>query len=50
MGKFGISYLEVLILFERWVGHRLLPEKMVPTCTRAGRTLSLPSSPISDGV
>ena len=26
MGKHGISLLEVLILFERWVGHRFLPD------------------------
>ena len=23
MGKFGVSYLEVFVLFEQWVGHRL---------------------------
>ena len=28
MGHFGISYLEVYILFEQWVGHRLLSEKV----------------------
>ena len=27
MDKYGVSYLDVLILFEKWVGHRLLPEK-----------------------
>ena len=27
MGMLGVSYVEMLILFERWVGHRLLPEK-----------------------
>ena len=34
MGKFGISFLEILILFEQWVGHRLLPEKTVPIKNR----------------
>ena len=39
MGKFGVSYLEVFILFERWIGHRLLPEKTVPSKNRLGRVL-----------
>ena len=41
MGKYGVSYLEFLILFERWVGPRLLHEQRVPTCCRVGRSLSL---------
>ena len=40
MGKFGISYFELLTLFERWVGRRLLPEKTVPISLRVGRSLS----------
>ena len=27
MGHFGITFLEALILFEQWAGHRLLSEK-----------------------
>ena len=27
LGHFGISFLEPLILFEQWAGHRLLSEK-----------------------
>ena len=27
MGHFGVSFLELLILFEQWAGHRLLSEK-----------------------
>ena len=27
-GHFGISFLELLILFEQWAGHRLLSEKV----------------------
>ena len=27
MGHFGVSYLEILILFESWMGYRLLGEK-----------------------
>ena len=50
MGKFGVSYLEVLILFERWIGHRLLLEKTVPSKSRPGRVIHVGTSPISDGV
>ena len=28
MGHFGVSFLELLILFEQWTGHRLLSEKV----------------------
>ena len=45
MGRFGVSYLEMLILFERWVGHRLLPEKTVPIRNRPGRGVFIGSSP-----
>ena len=50
MGKFGVSYLEVLILFERWIGHRLLPEKTVPIKRTPGRVIHAGTSPVSDGV
>ena len=50
MGKFGISDVETLFLFERWVGRCLLPEKTVPAHHRAGRNLSLCSCPVSEGV
>ena len=50
MGKFGVSYLEVLVLFERSVGHRLLPEKAVPVKNRPGRVISSGTTPVSDGV
>ena len=29
LGKFGISYLELLLMFEVFTGHRLLTEKTV---------------------
>ena len=41
MGKFGISFFQTLILFDRWVGHRLLPKKTVPVYHHAGKSLSL---------
>ena len=28
MEHFGVSFLEILILFEQWAGHRLLSEKL----------------------
>ena len=28
LGHFGISFLELLVLFEQWTGHRLLSEKV----------------------
>ena len=28
LGHFGISFLELLILFEQWAGHRLLSENV----------------------
>ena len=50
IGKFGVSYLELLILFEKWLGHRLLPEKTVPTKVRKGRLVVVGTPPVSEGV
>ena len=50
MGKFGVSYLEILILFEKWMGHRLLPEKTVTIPNRPGTAVHIGTSPVSDGV
>ena len=49
LGHFGISFLELLILFEQWAGHRLLSEKVTRPHIRAGRPISLPSVPVSEG-
>ena len=49
MGRFGVSFLEILILFEKWMGHGLLPEKTVPVNKRPGRCISVGTSPVSDG-
>ena len=46
MGKFGISHVEVLILFETWVGHRLLREKTVPMSRRTGRSITSGCAPV----
>ena len=39
MGKLGISYLELLLMFEVFAGHRLLAEKTVRPQRRPGRPL-----------
>ena len=50
LGHFGISFLELLILFEQWAGHRLLSEKVTTPHVRAGRPILLPSVPVSEGI
>ena len=47
---FGISFLELLILFEQWAGHRLLSESVTRPHVRAGRPILLPSVPVSEGI
>ena len=50
MGHFGVSFLELLILFEQWAGHRLLSEKVTRPHVRAGRPVSVSSVPVSEGI
>ena len=50
MGHFGVSVLELLILFEQWAGHRLLSEKVTRPHVRAGRPISVSSVPVSEGI
>ena len=45
LGHFGVSFLEILILFEQWAGHRLLCEKVARPHVRAGRPIS-----VSEGI
>ena len=49
-GHFGVSFLELLILFEQWAGHRLLSEKVTRPHVRAGRSIFIPSVPVSEGI
>ena len=49
MGHFGISFLEVLVLFEQWAGHRLLSEKVVRPHVPANHPISISSVPVSEG-
>ena len=50
LGHFGISFLELLILFEQWAGHRLLSEKVTGPHVGANRPILLPSVPVSEGI
>ena len=49
-GHFGISFLELLILFEQYAGHRLLNEKVTRPHVRTNRPILLPSVPVSEGI
>ena len=44
-GHFGISFSELLILFEQWAGHRLLSEKVTGPHVRANRPILIHSVP-----
>ena len=46
----GVSYLEVLILFEHWLGHRLLSEMVTRLHLRANRLICFPLAPVSEGI
>ena len=48
MELFGVSFLEVLILFEQWTRHQLLSEKV--THVRANRHISISSMTVSEGI
>ena len=48
LGHFGISFFELLILFEQWAGHRLLSEKVTRRHVRANRPILIPSVPVSE--
>ena len=46
----GVSYLELLILYERWAGERLVLEKLLPYSSRAGRPISVSVVPLGPGI
>ena len=50
LGHFGVSFLELLILFEQWAGHRLLSEKVTWPHVMANRPILIPSFPVSEGI
>ena len=49
LGVGGVSYLELLILYERWAGERLVPDCAVPVGKRRGRPISVSAVPVGPG-
>ena len=45
-GAGGISYVELLILYERWAGERLRIEESLPKYWRPGRSISVSAAPL----
>ena len=46
LGAGGISYVELLILYERWAGERLRIEEALPKYRRPGRPISVSAAPL----
>ena len=46
LGPGGISYVELLILYERWAGERLRVEDSLPKYRRPGRSISVSAAPL----
>ena len=50
LGVGGISYVELLILYELWAGERLFLEKAHPRYLRPGRPISVSAVPVGPGI
>ena len=50
LGVGGISYVELLILYELWAGERLRLEKASPRYSRPGRQISVSAVPFGPGI
>ena len=50
LGVGGVSYVELLILYELWAGERLSLEKAFPRYLRPGRQISVSAVPIGPGI
>ena len=50
LGVGGISYVELLILYELWAGERLVLEKAHPRYLRPGRPISVSDVPFGPGI
>ena len=50
LGVGGVSYVELLILYELWAGERLSLEKAHPRCLRPGRPISVSAVPFGPGI
>ena len=49
LGIGGVSYLELLILYELWAGERLVPEVAVPVARRRERPILVSAVPVGPG-
>ena len=49
LGVGGVSFVEMLILYELWAGERLVLEKAVPRYWRPGRPISVSAVPFGPG-
>ena len=50
LGVGGVSFVELLILYELWAGERLSLEKAVPKRRRVGRPISVSAVPFGPGI
>ena len=50
LGVCGVSYFELLVLYEKWAGERLVIEGAVPFARRVGRPLSVSAVPVGPGI
>ena len=50
LGPGGASYVELLILYERWAGERLRIEDSIPKYRRPGRPISVSAAPLCPDV
>ena len=50
LGVGGVSYVELLILYELWAGERLSLEKAHPRYLRPGRPISVSAVPFGPGI
>ena len=50
LGVGGISYLELLLLYEKWAGERLVVEGAVPFARRVGRPISVSAVLVGPGI
>ena len=46
----GVSYLELLILYQKWADERLVIEGTVPSARRVGRPISVSAVPVGPGI
>ena len=49
-GVGGVSFVELLILYEQWAGERLCLEAAIPKSRRVGRPISLSAVPFGPGI